>query len=306
MTCWTDALPRPVTFVLSGGASLGSLQVGMLRALAEAGIAPDRIVGTSAGALNGAVLAEMGEVAAAADALAAVWASITRREVFPGGVIAQGWRVMRGRSVHPMSGLQRLIERSLTARSFAALRLPLGVLATNALTSHAHLFRAGDLVTSLLASASLPGLLPEVWIDGEPYWDGGFSANVPLLAAERLGAGSLVVLDVGDICHRTAPPEGVGETLAAAFPMAIRQRVLIEAPIVGERLPVLYLPRPCVEHHEPLSFAGATELAAATHEVVADFLAHAPVPAPGAMSGHPHDHIPTLLDPHVTLDTAGD
>jgi NTE family protein len=46
-----------VAFVLSGGASLGAIQVGMLRALYERGIRPDLIVGTSAGALNGAYIA---------------------------------------------------------------------------------------------------------------------------------------------------------------------------------------------------------------------------------------------------------
>lgn len=51
---WASALPRPVAFVLSGGASLGAIQVGMLRALDEAGVAPDLVVGTSVGSLNGA------------------------------------------------------------------------------------------------------------------------------------------------------------------------------------------------------------------------------------------------------------
>ena len=48
---------KPVAFVLSGGASLGSIQVGMLRALFEAGITPDFLVGTSVGAVNAAWVA---------------------------------------------------------------------------------------------------------------------------------------------------------------------------------------------------------------------------------------------------------
>lgn len=50
----SNILPRPVAFVFSGGTSLGSVQVGMLRAVFEAGIKPDLLVGTSAGAVNAA------------------------------------------------------------------------------------------------------------------------------------------------------------------------------------------------------------------------------------------------------------
>jgi NTE family protein len=58
-----------VAFVLSGGAGLGAIQVGMLRALYEHGIRPDVLVGTSAGALNGAFIASRPQTVASADAL---------------------------------------------------------------------------------------------------------------------------------------------------------------------------------------------------------------------------------------------
>ena len=53
-----DSLPRPIAYVLGGGASYGAVQVGHLRALAETDITPDFVVGTSVGSLNGAILAE--------------------------------------------------------------------------------------------------------------------------------------------------------------------------------------------------------------------------------------------------------
>jgi len=58
-----------VAFVLSGGASLGAIQVGMLRTLYERGIRPDLIVGTSAGALNGAYIASRPQASGTADTL---------------------------------------------------------------------------------------------------------------------------------------------------------------------------------------------------------------------------------------------
>jgi NTE family protein len=72
-----------VAFVLSGGASLGAIQVGMLRELHERDISPDLIVGTSAGALNGVFIASRPQTVETADELADVWRSLPRGDVFP-------------------------------------------------------------------------------------------------------------------------------------------------------------------------------------------------------------------------------
>ena len=70
-------------FVLSGGASLGAVQAGMLRALYERGVAPDLIVGTSVGAVNGAFIASRPAAPATAEQLADVWRGVGRGDVFP-------------------------------------------------------------------------------------------------------------------------------------------------------------------------------------------------------------------------------
>lgn len=67
--------------MLSGGASLRAIRVGMLHALYERGIAPDLVVGTSAGAMNGAFIASRPQTVQTADALASVWRDLKR--VFP-------------------------------------------------------------------------------------------------------------------------------------------------------------------------------------------------------------------------------
>src|SRR5438876_1023424 len=69
--------PR-TAFVLSGGASLGALQVGMLRALYEHDIVPDLLVGASAGALNAAFVASRPQTVETADELAAIWRGLRR------------------------------------------------------------------------------------------------------------------------------------------------------------------------------------------------------------------------------------
>src|ERR1700709_2238025 len=75
---------RPRTaFVLSGGASLGALQVGMLRALYEQGVVPDLLVGTSVGALNAGFVASRPQAPATAAELARVWRGLQREDIFP-------------------------------------------------------------------------------------------------------------------------------------------------------------------------------------------------------------------------------
>src|SRR3954453_12537567 len=74
--------PR-TAFVLAGGASLGALQAGMLRALYERDVTPDLLVGTSAGALNAAYVASRPQTPETAQELARVWRGLHRQDVFP-------------------------------------------------------------------------------------------------------------------------------------------------------------------------------------------------------------------------------
>lgn len=87
---FTSALDRrsvSVAFGLSGGASLGAIQVGMLRALVERRITPDLIIDTSIGALNGAYIASRPATPETVDALTDVWLGLHRFEIFPPGPI---------------------------------------------------------------------------------------------------------------------------------------------------------------------------------------------------------------------------
>src|SRR4051794_24649415 len=74
---------RRTAFVLSGGASLGAIQVGMLRALVERDVRPDLIVGTSVGAVNGAFLAGRTFDPATVEELAQLWRGLRRGQIFP-------------------------------------------------------------------------------------------------------------------------------------------------------------------------------------------------------------------------------
>src|SRR3954453_13201455 len=113
-------------FVLSGGASLGAIQVGMLRALYAREIAPDLIVGTSAGALNGAFIASRPQTVETAMALADVWRGLRRGMAFPLNPITGllGFTGLRDHLV-PATGLKAVIARHTEADRLEELPIPL-------------------------------------------------------------------------------------------------------------------------------------------------------------------------------------
>lgn len=158
------------------------------------------------------------------------------------------------------------------------------------LTGHVRWHGAGPLAHVLHAATAIPGVFPPVLIDGRHYWDAGSVANVPLQAAVAQGAASIVVLDAGDVCHLDVPPRGIPDALLAAMMTAMRQRVLIEAPLVAEQLPLVYLPRPCSRNRSLLDLDTSGELIDPTYDVVSRFLRDADPPAAGRAAGAPHHH----------------
>lgn len=294
---WYDVLPRPVAFALSGGASLGSIQVGMIRALRNAGIYPDLVVGSSVGALNAAAIASYG-LDAAVDVLESTWMQLRRQDIFPGGLFSQFLCLLQTRqSLFRQDRLEALISRLQTAHCIEHLTMPLGVLATELTTCERVLFTKGLLQSALLASTAIPGLYPPVQITGKWYIDGGCSENVPLRAAAQMGAASIVVLDTGNLPKSSTAPRHIGDLLLAVLRGALRQRVLLEATMVAEQLPVIYLPTPPLPTTGLMDFAYSRELIRQAETLATQFLAAAPPPRPGAISGALHfqeEHRPEL------------
>ena len=168
----------------------------MLRALLERGIVPDVVIGTSAGALNGAAVAYAPNLTGVAQ-LAAVWEQLQTDHVFPGGRIHRAWNmVRRGTHLFGNEGLAALIHHSSPARSFSDLEIPLRVIATDLDTGEEVVLARGPLKPALLASAALPGVFPIVVHGGRRLVDGGVVNNVPLWHALSGPVDRVFVLNV--------------------------------------------------------------------------------------------------------------
>src|SRR4029453_16390915 len=117
---------RGTAFVLGGGGVLGAVEVGMLRALFEAGITPDLIVGTSVGALNGAIVARQPELAVV-ERLESLWAEVASGEakVYDRGTVRQVRRVIStGTHLHSSAPLRQRLVEELGDVTFADLAVP--------------------------------------------------------------------------------------------------------------------------------------------------------------------------------------
>ncbi len=211
-------------FVLGGGGVLGAAEVGMLQALLERGVRPDLVVGTSVGAINGAVVAA-DPTPGAVDRLRGVWEELASRRVFSGSVLARIGTLARSRThLHPREPLRDLLEAALPVTAFADLRVPFQCVAASIERAAEHWFTDGSLIDAVLASCAVPGLLPPVELDGEHYLDGGLVHSIPVGRAVALGAGTVYVLHVGRIDRPLRPPSRPWEVATVAFEIARRHR----------------------------------------------------------------------------------
>jgi NTE family protein len=228
--------------VLGGGGVLGAVQLGMVRALVEAGIRPDMVVGTSVGAINGAVLAALppGDVP---DLLEEAWRSPDAQALFAANGLARLREFARtGVAAHSAAPLRRMATAVLGERRIEDLPVPFTCCAASIEDAAEHWFDRGPVVEAVLASAAVPGLLPPAVIDGKHYLDGGLVNSIPLGRAVELGADRVFVLQVGRVDQPLSPPRRPWEVALVAFEISRRHRFARDLAAVPAGVEVHVLP----------------------------------------------------------------
>ncbi len=186
---------------LSGGGNRGPIQVGAMRALFEAGIQPDLLVGSSAGALNAAFLAS-NPTPAGVEQLAELWLKTKREDIFPEDNLARAIRFITGQDgLNGGEAVRNYVTKNLPpgVHKFGDLKIKLYL--TTADLQTAQLFLYGDdpnadLVDAAVSSAALPIAWPPVEMNGHQYVDGGVVANVPISIALDKCADTVYALDL--------------------------------------------------------------------------------------------------------------
>ena len=206
-------LPGQVVLVFQGGGALGAYQGGVYQALHEAAIEPNWVVGTSIGALNGAIIAG-NEPAVRLGRLREFWERIEFKPLWantpleqlagntasywmtlfagipgyfaPNPSVAWGLNARLGvehAAFYTIDQLRRTVGSVVDLQRLNAKTPRLTVGAVNVRTGKMHYFDSRDMALTLdhlLASAAVPPGFPAVRIDGDPYWDGGLYSNTPV------------------------------------------------------------------------------------------------------------------------------
>jgi len=205
--------PR-VGVALGGGSARGYAHIGVLAALARRGVYPDVVVGTSFGAVIGAMVACGRDL----DTLRREAERLRRRDVFP-HILDVGFgqgALLRG------DRLEAYYERLLEGRSFADCTLPLAVVATDLDSGERVTLRHGSLARALRASSALPGLLAPVTIDGRRLIDGGIGTPVPLETLRGEGVDVAIGVGAGVEVRDSAALRLARRALAATPGRAVR------------------------------------------------------------------------------------
>jgi NTE family protein len=229
LVCWPKRAGPLTALVLGGGGSRGAVGAGLYR-----------IVGSSIGAVNGALIAG----GMAPEELERRWKALRRCDV-----VGSRWQFLRlftgSSSLYSNESLRRLLRCHLPVRSFSELRIPLVIVGTDLETGRAIALSEGDLIEAVLASTALPELFPPIPWNGLNLVDGGLSDNVPIDLAVGRGAKRVIGMLCG--CAKGfAGPANIVTVVGQSFSLAINARYRCDMGVYRSRAE-LHILEPCFE-----------------------------------------------------------
>jgi NTE family protein len=276
---------------LQGGGSHGAFTWGVLdRLLEEQWLRLDSISGTSAGAMNAAVLANgwlKGGAQGARKALDAYWARVSKAAAFspfqrtPMDRLLGRWsldhspayvaidlmtRLASPYDLNPSgyNPLKPILEESIDFPALANSPIKLFITATNVRTGRGRVFRNGEITANvLLASACLPTMFQAIEIDGEAYWDGGYSGNPTLTPLIRESDACDTILVQINPRERTEVPRTAAEILNRLNEISFNSPLMKEARMIALLRQVA----------DPGTGEGARWARMRTHRIMTDMLA---------------------------------
>lgn len=294
-------------FVLSGGGNLGAVQVGMLRALVEADVRPDAVLGCSVGAINGAAFAARPDLAGVTR-LERIWQRLAERDpdIMPNRrllpLAAQLAR--RGTALHGQERLGELLLAELGDLRFGDLAVPFACVAADVDTAAARWFDDGELLPALLASSALPGVYPPVTIGDRRYFDGGVVREIPVGRALDLGATRIVLLHVGHLDQRELDDaRRPFDVLAHAYWTMRAARLDDELARVPDDVELVRLPAGSTPRLRFDDFSRGPELSETAYRAASHYLRTGTVPAPAAGPVSDGDEPAEVFDAVESLDT---
>ncbi|MFQ5610508.1 MAG: patatin-like phospholipase family protein [Anaerolineae bacterium] len=289
-----------IAFVLSGGGNRGALQVGALQALAERGVRPDIVVGTSAGAINGLMVAydpSPGHLSKLAD----IWRNLSRESIYPGNYATMLWRLARGDAgLFPNDSFKSFLAGHTpnNVQTFAELTTAAGVkfyaTATQIPSGQLHVFgddESENLLDALVASSALPPFHPPYRIGDRVYVDGGVVSNLPLQVALDRGAKTVYALHIADDPAEQAPGYGAMSVAYWSIAKLLHEQVTAELEGVNRQrgVKVYYIQLTSDFPLTATDFSQGKQLINRGYGLAMEYLNHQPLPLATQIGQHLKD-----------------
>ncbi len=204
-----------VGLALGGGGVRGLANIGVIKALLEAGIVPDVVAGTSMGAIVGSLYADSKDIALVERTIKNMLSSEEFRQkvgrLSGSGDLDRGfmdklfetakkgyffYRFLFRESVVSAEAFFSEIDRIIPDKHFSELLMPFACMSLDVVSGYPQILHSGMVRQAVKASSAVPGILPPVAIDGRMCVDGGWVEAVPVSAAKVLGAGFVIGVDV--------------------------------------------------------------------------------------------------------------
>ncbi len=219
---------RPAALVLGGGGARGLAHVGVLQVMEEHGCMPDMIVGTSIGAVIGAMYAQHADIGTVRSRLNEFLSSsffesvgldtfYRRHEtsLFP---VIEDWiqglrlrlsvtRTLTHEGMIPAAILREGLEMLLDDADISDCRIPFASVAVDLRSGETRTLRSGSIRDAVAASSSIPGIIAPAVIDGHSLVDGAVTSATPALEAREMGARTVVIIDVSRDMNSVRTPK---------------------------------------------------------------------------------------------------
>ncbi len=191
---------KRMALVLGAGGAKGFAHLGVLEELSSFGIKPDLIIGCSAGAIVGSLYASNPNIENLKKMML-----LSKRE----DVISMNYSVF-AESLYDSERLHNYLKKNLSVKVFEELKIPFIAVATNLQYGNLTAFSSGDLASSVLASASVPGAFAPVKINEQYFLDGAIVNPVPAALAKDLGFDIVIAVNIANQLPKTEPKNILG------------------------------------------------------------------------------------------------
>ncbi len=204
---------RKVGLALSGGGGRGIAHIGVFSVLMEAGIIPDWVSGTSAGAAAGVLFCRG-------------WSPEQMLRLVRGlSLLHLGRPRLRRLGLLDGTRFEERIRELIGDLTFADLSIPLAVVACDLLTGERVVIRQGPLAPAVRASCSIPGIFTPVEKEGRLLVDGGLVDHLPVSVVREMGADYVIAVDVHPPLPPGRRPRNIFEVVIASYQIMTRNNI---------------------------------------------------------------------------------